>query len=191
MAVEGNRNGSEEVVARSVVEAGPLLEHTRWVLSDLAARVESFNQRAGVLLGISVAVAALAVPSAASLFTGLVAWAAGGVVLAAFAMPIGLALATLHVRSSHGIGPKVIDSRLGPDGYPIGDRGEHIERDLLRGLTSPSDSGAPSVLADLNRQCRVKADLLTWTQWALVGAPVVAALGVAGVAVLNVLLSTC
>lgn len=173
------------------MEAGALLEHTRWVLGDLAARVESFNQRAGVLLGVSVAVVALAVPAAVSLFPGVAAGAAGLVVVGTFAVPIGLALATLQVRSSHGIGPKVIESRLGLEGYPTGERGRYIERDLLRALTSPSLDSAPSVLADLNRQCRVKADLLTWTQWTFVGAPVAAALGVVGVAVLNVLLSTC
>lgn len=148
----------------SIAEVGPLLEHTRWILGDLAARIESFNQRPGVLLGVSVAVGALALPAVAGTLPGAASWLGACLVAAPFLAPMSLALTTLLVRSAHGIGPRIIYQMLGPEHYPTGRRGDDIQRDLLRSLTGPAEDGSPSVLADMNSECGRKGKLLRWTQ---------------------------
>lgn len=72
-------------------EARALLEHARWTCDDLMGRIESFNQRAGVLLAASLALTAIGAPLAADRFRGLLSIVALALVVIPFCVPVVLA----------------------------------------------------------------------------------------------------
>lgn len=135
-----------------------LLSHVHWVCGDLTARVESFNQRAGVLLAASVGIVAVGfqtLPAASWLLTVKLALP--------WVLPISFALYTLTVTASHSIGPAPIRAYLGQPGGPDLRRGHWMARELLNAVTSPAGN-EPSVLEGLNALCERKATNLQWTQ---------------------------
>lgn len=172
MGAVGNEERPIPTEGDKQIEAGPLLEHVRWVLDDLAARIESFNQRAGVLLAASIAIVVFALPAVAGLLSGPKSWIGVALVEVPFIVPVVLALLTLGVRSEHGIGPVPIVGKVDDKGVPKGASGTYIERDLLVSLTGKTTTGRPSVLDAMNEMCDDKARLLRRTQYAFVGSVV-------------------
>lgn len=140
-----------------------LLSHVYWVCDDLAARIESFNQRAGVILAASVAIVVVGLQSL--LPSGV--WLLTLTLCPPWALAICAALYTLNVTSSHSIGPAAIRSYVGQPFGPDLSRGHWMARELLNSLTSPAGD-QPSVLEGLNLQCTQKASALRVTQVAFV-----------------------
>lgn len=160
-----------------------LLTHVYWVCSDLTARIESFNQRAGVILAASVGIVVVGLQSLPT-----VSWLLTAKLALPWALPIAMALNTLTVTTSHSIGPAPIRPYVGHPYGPDLRRGHWMTRELLNSVTSPAGE-QPSVLEGLNSLCERKASSLQLTQALLVLA--LAASIVDGIkwAVLNSLIS--
>lgn len=157
------------------LEAAALLEHARWIGSDLAQRVDAMTQRAGVLLAATLALSAIWVtmaPSATDNPNTVVLRVV--LLLAMFGVPAWHCLSALRVRTYHSIGPADIEHHLAPDGRPTGQHGPDIHAQLLSGLLCTTKDGDLSVLRGLENDIAEKKSNLTCTEMTLVIATVVA-----------------
>ncbi len=139
-----------------------LLNHVYWVCNDLALRIESFNQRAGVILAASVGIVVVGLQSLPE-----TSWLLTIKLGLPWLLPISLGLYTATVTGGHGIGPVAIRRYVGrPEGPELA-RGHWMTRELLHSLTSPAGD-QPSVMEALNSLCQRKSLGLQLTQAAFV-----------------------
>lgn len=139
-----------------------LLNHVYWVCSDLADRIESFNQRAGVILAASVGIFAVGLQSLLG-----TSWFLTVKLGLPWILPIGLALYTVTVKTSHDVGPAAIRPYVAATDGPDLQKGHWMTRELLNSLTQPAGD-QPSVLEGLNSLCQKKALGLKLAQATLV-----------------------
>lgn len=157
------------------LEAAALLEHARWIGSDLAQRLDAMTQRAGVLLAATLALGAIwvtMVPSASDNPNTVVLRVV--LLFAVFGVPAWHCLSALRVRTYHSIGPADIEHHLAPDGRPTGQHGTDIHAQLLSGLLRATKNGDRSVLRGLENDIADKTNNLTCAQMTLVIATVTA-----------------
>lgn len=157
------------------MEAAALLDHARWIGSDLAQRVDTMMQRAGVLLAATLAIGAIWVTMAPSA-TGNPNTVVLRVILllVLFGVPAWYCLSALRVRTYHSIGPADIEHHLASDGRPVGQHGPDIHAQLLSGLLRTTQNGDRSVLRGLENDIADKTNNLTCAQMTLVIATVTA-----------------
>lgn len=157
------------------IEAAALLEHARWLGSDLAQRVDAMTQRAGVLLAATLAIGAIwvtMVPSSSDNSSGTVLRVI--LLVAVFSVPVWHGLSALRVRTYHSIGPSDLEHHLAPDGRPTGQYGPDIHAQILSSLLRTTKDGERSVLRGLENDIAEKKNTLTCAQMTLVTATVFA-----------------
>lgn len=153
-----------------------LLDHARWVGSDLAQRIDTMTQRAAVLLGASLTLVTLwfgilLVAAADHPMTLLIGLAA---TLLAYGIPIGCSLSGLSPRTYHSVGAASITRYVPGAGRPPAEQWPDIFNQLLHDLVHESAVGESSVLHGMEHDIDRKAQCLRIVQITLVVATVVA-----------------
>ena len=158
-----------DVLKNKVIESQAILEQSRWVYAVIDSRIESFNQRAGILLAANFAVIAL---GAQFVITNLV----GSVQLIAILtfIPLlisaGFSVATIVTRTMHDIGSYAVLSRLTSGHVPTGNDGSSIHEHLLNMIIQGPTKDEPSALIAVESLSEKKANLLTYATWIFVSA---------------------
>ena len=153
-----------------------LLEHARWIGSDLAQRIDTMTQRAGILLGASLTLASLwsAIILAATTGQPLAVAIGCAASLLAYGIPTAYSLSALTIRTYHSIGADSITRHLTDDGRPNANDWPEIHNRLLHDLVHTSDKGSPSVLHGMENDINRKTKNLKAAQISLVVATVFA-----------------
>ena len=155
-----------------------LLEHARWVCSDLAQRIDTMTQRAGVLFGAALTLAtlwtAIVLVVAADYPIALVIGCVFA--LGAYSIPIRYSLSGLTTKTYHSLGINSITGYLGSNGRPRAGDWPDIHNRLLNDLVKPSDLDSDSVLQGMENDVNRRADSIRKAEGTLLGVTAIALL---------------
>ena len=152
----------EDASTSADMVADALLEHARWIGSDLAQRIDTLTQRAGILLAASLTLMTLwnAILLATSINHPVVTMIGCGSAILAYTLPVTYSICALRTRKYHSVGATSITRYLGSDGRPAPGLWPDIYNKLLNDLSSPSDKGEASVLQGMENDINDRADNL-------------------------------